>query len=178
MKEGKHYLHRSLILIHHTDFQHFWQTKLPNNLINGIFIWFNFPPLQGHIEELSTKYNSRISYPAWHSSWQISPKVWQIISPFKTLNPMWLWTSLFLLLANILFKAWHRKTFSFPLETKYSSEKTADKMELCERTSSNKISHIAYAGHGAARARRPFLFLSSVTLWLKDYRTLQQRYLT
>lgn len=31
------------------------------------------------------------------------------------------------------FKAWSRKTFSFQLETKYSSgKKTVDKMELCK----------------------------------------------
>lgn len=93
------------------------------------------------------KYNSRIRYPAWHSSWQISPKVWRIISPFKTPDLTWLWMSLLLLLANTLFKAWYRKTFSFPLETKYSSEKTVDKMEFCKRTSPDKISHIAYVGY-------------------------------
>lgn len=26
------------LIIHGTDFHHFWQTKLPNNLINGLFI--------------------------------------------------------------------------------------------------------------------------------------------
>lgn len=36
MKDRKHSW--ATQIKHGTDFHHFWQTKLPNNLINGLFI--------------------------------------------------------------------------------------------------------------------------------------------